>query len=103
MNAKEFKQLYGLRDGVKIGHTEYVIISKEEWKSLRSVFEAKRSPFWDSYNSSLIDMHIANCGYGILDGTRFDAVDNEFELSQVYSSIELAQAIQKLKKSNHIN
>ena len=74
-------------------------ISKEEWEKARPRIEAR--PNWSGYDSCQISMHIANCGYGVINGKTFDAVDDEFLLNDVYGAILMALAmIENDKKKN---
>lgn len=68
------------------GGFEVILVSPEEWKKLKPEFEKRVN--WMPYDSNLIEMHIANCGYGVIDPEYLTAIDDEFSLDDVYSSLE---------------
>lgn len=66
---------------------EFIAITPEEWEKVRPQFEADRFN-WMPYDSQLIQMHIANCGFGILDAEYMTAIDDEGYLSEIYTMLE---------------
>lgn len=60
-----------------------ILINKEEWEKSKS----KISLGWFDYDISLIEIHIANCGYGILDKETETPIDNEYILDEIYTRI----------------
>ena len=68
------------------GHNVFVL-TEEEWNKNRSFFETKVAG-WSQYDSSLIGMHIANCGFGIVDEQWLTAIDDEYLLGDVYDYIK---------------
>jgi hypothetical protein len=63
-----------------------IVITPEEWEKAKPQFEKERLN-WTDYDSSLIDMHIANCGYGIIDEEYMTAIDDEFVLEDIYNML----------------
>lgn len=66
---------------------EFIVITPEEWEKVRPQFEADRFN-WMPYDSQLIQMHIANCGFGILDAEYMTAIDDEGYLGEIYTMLE---------------
>ena len=66
---------------------EFIAITPEEWEKVRPQFEADRFN-WMHYDSQLIQMHIANCGFGILDAEYMTAIDDEGYLGEIYTMLE---------------
>jgi hypothetical protein len=63
----------------------YIIITPNEWKVLKPL---ATHCDWTDYDIRMIDIHIMNCGYGILDAEYQRPIDNEYDLEEIYSSIE---------------
>ena len=74
--------------GKTLNGVEFTAITPEEWKELKPVLEAGIPETWMPYDSSLIEIHIANCGYGILDKEYGTAIDDEYYLDEIYSMVE---------------
>ena len=66
---------------------DIVVITPHEWENVRHRFEADK-PNWMPYDSQLVEMHITNCGYGILDAEYMTAIDDEFILDDIYKMLE---------------
>lgn len=62
------------------------IFTAAEWKKLRSQFEQLLG--WSEYDSNLISLHIANCGYGIIDQKWQCPVDDDCPLYDMYDYIK---------------
>lgn len=77
MFGKKRQTSYGL---------QYIIITPNEWKVLKPI--ATHDCDWTDYDVEMIDIHIMNCGYGILDAEYQRPIDNEYDLDEIYTSIE---------------
>ena len=72
------------------GGLEVLLVSPEEWKRQKPVLEKRIN--WMPYDSHLIEMHIRNCGFGIIDPDYMTAIDNEYDLEDVYNFIEAGRS-----------
>lgn len=72
--------------GKTLNGVEFTAITPEEWKELKPVLEADKLN-WMPYDSSLIEIHIANCGYGILDKEYGTAIDDDYYLDDIYTML----------------
>ena len=76
MFEKTHKTSYGL---------EYFLITPDDWKILKPLtYECE----WTDYERQMIGIHIMNCGYGIIDAEYQRPIDNEYDLEEIYTSIE---------------
>ena len=76
MFEKTYKTTYGL---------EYFLISPADWKILKPLtYECE----WTDYERHTIELHIMNCGYGIIDTKYQRPIDNEYDLDEIYLSVE---------------
>ena len=76
--GKRMKTSFGL---------EFIAITPEEWEKVKPQFEADRLN-WMPYDSSLIGIHIANCGYGIIDAEYLTAIDDDYYLDEIYTMLK---------------
>ena len=66
---------------------EFIAITPEEWKKVKPQYEADRFN-WMPYDSQLMSIHIANCGYGILDAEYLTAIYDEGYLAEIYDMLK---------------
>lgn len=71
------------KDGLR-----FIAITPDEWRTVKTNLEADWWNWKDWYDSNLIEMHIKNCGYGIIDEKTLTAIDNEFDLDEIYSMLK---------------
>ena len=61
------------------------LISPEEWKENKAKYESNAN--WMPYDSKLIEIHILNCGHGVIDAEYMTAIDDEFYLDEIYRTV----------------
>ena len=77
----------GTKKETKSG-VRFIAITPDEWKEAKPLLEADWQTWKDWYDSDLIEMHIKNCGFGIIDEKTLTAIDNEFDLDEIYSMLK---------------
>ncbi len=63
----------------------YYTITPEQWEEeLKPAVKED----WSEYDINLVEIHIKNCGLGILDEAFYMPIDNEYDLDAIYNDIE---------------
>ena len=71
---------------ISVSSGEVLVITPDEWKKAKAGFESNAN--WMPYDSRLIEIHIANCGFGIIDWEYMTAIDDEYILEEVYNELK---------------
>lgn len=74
-----FNKTYTTNYGLK-----FFLITPSEWSILKL---ATYQCGWTDYDRHMVDLHIKNCGYGILDTEYQTPIDNEYDLDEIYTQI----------------
>lgn len=64
---------------------KFLAITPKEWEVLRPLTYQCN---WSDYDRLMVEMHIGNCGYGILSAEYQTPIDNEYDLAEIYTMLE---------------
>lgn len=67
-----------------MGNHHYTLHSGLKFKLAKDI-----NPAWNDYQSTTAKIHLANCGWIILDEEYEDPIDNEYDLKEIYTMIEV--------------
>lgn len=64
---------------------KFHLITPDEWAYLK-IFSYKCG--WSDFDRHNVDLHILNCGYGILDVVYQRPITNEYDLDEIYEYVK---------------